>query len=76
MRITCDEVTPTDTAPGWRISVHIRDNATPEGWLAAGRLLEQIEILAVAYRLVARSSDPDSADQGWQMLANGHWIVA
>jgi coenzyme F420-0:L-glutamate ligase / coenzyme F420-1:gamma-L-glutamate ligase len=73
-------VTTVPTAGGpaaWEVQVDVRDGAGIDAWMAAGRLWERCEVLAVAHRLRedAASGGPD-ANVGWHTVVRTRWIVA
>jgi F420-0:Gamma-glutamyl ligase len=75
VRLTC-EADP-DTPAGWLVRVEVRQDALPDGWLQAGRLLEKIDALAAANRLRPQPRTLEGAGASdWLTMARTRWFVA
>ena len=70
---------PGAPAGGWTVLVAVRDDASTESWLEAGRLTERCAVIAAAHRLRARrddSSPADAAPPGWRAASATRWGIA
>jgi coenzyme F420-0:L-glutamate ligase/coenzyme F420-1:gamma-L-glutamate ligase len=67
-----------DGTSRWRLALLIRDGASEEAAVHAGRLWERCAVLAAAHRLVEPDdvpTGPASVEPGWHGIATATWFV-